>query len=303
MSIRNSAAIVATACMGACILGCGAAPASETDDALISPGGGEVDESAAAIRGGIEPAGGSGAVIVGARCTGVLIGTGMVLTSAHCFDAKLGSAASGWVNDAVSYVSNGNFYRCISNPTPNSGKCTREVPMYVTRYSTTFADWPSKDIAMMFMGTGGEEFFHVVPADAADGIYDGAIPVGARYILHGQGANTNAGVTAGVMRYMRGTVNTVFAQAFNSVMSNVAVCAGDSGGPYMQDGSQWVFGLQSAGGPVSPGGNNCVEPGGTAVAARITSAARQWINANRISNNQPACAPFSANFPRHWICP
>ena len=303
MILRNMPAIVAMVCTGVLVQGCGAAPASERDDELTLSAGGDLDESVEAIRGGNEPAGGSGAVILGgARCTGVLIGTGMVLTASHCFN-HMGTATSGWVQDAVSYVGNGNIYRCITNPNANTGQCSSAASMFVYRYSVSPADWPAKDIAVMYLGNTGQNFHHVVTADGADGIYQGSISVGTEYTLHGQGANTNTGQGSGVMRWMRGTVGWVGPDAFTSVMSNIAACGGDSGGPFTLRGTQWVFGLASLTAPQAPGGGECTQPGGNVAAKRINSTARNFINATRVATSHPVCTALSASSPNHWVCP
>ncbi|WP_437937242.1 trypsin-like serine protease [Sorangium sp. So ce341] len=257
------------------------------------------------IRSGT-PRGGVGAVEidvgVGAGCTGMLLGTHMVLTAAHCFDGPLGSALAGFVDIKLNYARTETAWSCMTGE-PYHGKCPVARRVFVRRLQK--GSEVGADMAAIFTETMGDSFRNVDDDDGVRGIYAGGIRRHEEYIFYGRGSSNFEGTDAGTMRFLADYVTYVDASHFVTDAGLSRVCRGDAGGPYFlrfpEATSEWVFGLQSN--YDAPAGAVCVEVGEKARGMMFTDNRMGNVNEWRSLEGLPACAHPSLLDYSNWVCP
>jgi hypothetical protein len=302
MKIRNLLAVLATAWAGLSIQGCGAAPESSAGE-IAPPSGAsdDIGETQDPILQGVQ-GGNVGAVDIQlplSACTGVLIGSRMIITTSSCFDGVLADTARrGTVAAKINYAVSGTAWKCMTG-TPSNGKCTVNRNVFVARTIPSTAPRPEFDYAFVFLNASGAPWANIVPSDPAFGFYDGNFGVGTPYVFYGRGYNSTNGTGAAVMRFMTDSVDWMGADYFITDAGSARLCLADFGGPVLASSSdRWLLGIASN----ATMSGNCAKSGGKQRFTKSGWAMRQAIITARTEVNIPQCRPFSADFPNYWVC-
>jgi hypothetical protein len=251
---------------------------------------------------GAVPSGAVEIITPGGGCSGVMVGSSMVFTSAHCHQVN---QVNGEFMGKIQLALSGTTWRCLTgSPESSSGKCREDRAIWFERYDSAPIPAAGRDFMVLFPGDFGAPWHGNVAHLAAHSIVTAQMGGwDLTMTLFGRGFGTSSGADNGVMRFatfaMASAAETAGSFSYKAP-ANFRPCAGDSGGPYLvMSGNSASIGalLGIHTGAVESG--DCARSGGKVIGTKLSSTKMDWVNVKR---GDSGYGPCSHPLWSHWDC-
>lgn len=237
-------------------------------------------------------------------CSGVMIGSSMVITNAHCFHE---GKDSGYMTARIALALEGRRWRCLSGTAEASdGRCSTNATVSYERYEAVDVPATGRDLMVIFPQEPGTPWFGGVAHLAAPSIWTGRLGWDGSFsggmTLFGRGYDSDGRTGNRIMRYAhfgQPDVDVGAASFRFTVGDHGQPCEGDSGGPYEESTPfsshpGMLLGLHVTHSNVDA----CTANGGTAMAVKFTANKMNWINSMRRYNGYGDCYNI---FDSQWL--